>query len=927
MLTFGDLFSNALAEIKAHTGKKIGILQDEISYAFHPALSSKTIESWRYRQAPPTIEQLETLAEALLGYRCPQHDGAWLLAFLSAANHPYPQALGARFFPHDEQFAEALAVQFAPPPLSAYAPPPPPPAFAGRAQEIAAYRRMLAESGLAIVSGMPGIGKTAAAAVLARETPAERCFWHSFRDVNIQAFVTRLAGFLAHHARAELWEMLEAARLTRSAPPDLAVAFDLLAAHLPQMDILLCLDDLHLVEGDRSLQLFLQRATAPGGARLLITSRRYLSFLPGSGQKELLGLTRQEAKATLQQRGVALPEALNATLHEATGGNATFLMLAAVALRSAKRPEALIQRLARIGDIERFLMEEVNDHLSGEEQRVMEALAILKGRAADRATLEYLIAQQDVRRALRNLEDQFLVMAAGGPGERAYNQHEIIAAFYYDQPRHGARLALHRRAGDYFSAIAPHAFTAARQYALAAAPQEALRVARQGLWEIVNDGQAASLLQILAAMAPGALSAQEEVERRLLCGRLQALGGAYEAARESYEAADLLLDGIYREGAKEAKGEKEAEVGRARLCLGMAELLEREAPAEALQWAQRGLALVPAAERELGARLTMAAGAVQMHMGNFGGAQEMLHDGLEQLPAALSPLRAAALKNLGALYFNLGRLAEARDYTLQALTLSRQLRDHLQAARTAINLGPIKYVSGDWQGAIDVLEEGLAIAQKLGARDVSLSLHANLGGMYVEKGDHGQALRHLEAALQLAGERDPQQVITAKIRIAQLALYESRWEAARATLREAEKLARDLNDQASLSTILGYRALAQRGLGQMAAAQALVQEALALDRSLDYQYSKGENLRILGRIAAERGDREAAQQAFRRSLETLAELDPYQAALTQLRWGEWLCSAGESGAGIALLQQAQAQFEALGAAREMGAVQKLLGEP
>ena len=914
-LTFGDLLSNALAEIKEYTGKNIGIVQDEISYAFSPALSSKTIESWRYRRAPPTIEQLETLAEAIIGYKCPRHDGAWLLNFLTTAGHPYPQAICARLFPFEEQFESALLAQFAPPPLEAYAPPQPE-GFIGRSLELARYRRRLLKSGLAVVSGMAGVGKTSVAAFLASESPAGPPFWHNFRDVNIQSLVYRLAGFLAHYDRAELWEMLEAARLTRSNPPDLTVAFDILAAQVPHLDMLLCFDDFHLVETNATLQSFLQKIIPlrERRARLLITTRRHPSFLPSSNQEELRGLTLDDAKAFLARRDVALSETLMAELHRVTAGNATFLTLAVVALRATDRPANLIERLARIDDIERFLMVEVHDHLSSDEQRVMEAVAILKGQPAGRSVLEYTLEQQDVRRVLRDLEDQFLLTAEREGKERAYGEHQIIQAFYYDQPRHDRRLALHRRAADYYAHVSPAPFPAVRQYALAREAVAALRIAKEQLWAIVNDGSAASLLQILENIPAGDLDPLAGLDWDILRGKLRLIVGDYAVAQRYFEAAASKLNDL--------PPTHETNTLKVQVCLGMAELLERRAPPEALAWIQRGLELVSRQETRLVATLKILAGTVNMHMGNFGEALETFHDGLDDLPAGLSPLRVNALKNLGAVYFNLGQMAEATDYSEQALAMSQKLHDHFQTARVYINLGPIKYVGGDWQGAIDDLEKGLAIAQRLGALDVILSLHTNLGAMYVEKGDHQQAYKHIHEVLRLAGHNDPHQVLTAKIRLAQLYNYEEKWETADATLREAESLARQINDQASLATIFGYRAITRQGLGRLEEAHRLVQEALKLDKSFGYDFSMGENLRILGTIAVALEDAQAANQAFGRSLETLSELDPYQAALTQLSWGKWLSASGKAERGMKMLEEAQRQFESLGASREIEAVQK-----
>jgi len=363
---------------------------------------------------------------------------------------------------------------------------------------------------------------------------------------------------------------------------------------------------------------------------------------------------------------------------------------------------------------------------------------------------------------------------------------------------------------------------------------------------------------------------------------------------------------------------------RAQVYLAMAERLEREDPSKALTWLQRGLALAPKQETQLIASLKIMVGTVNMHMGNFGEAQEMFHDGLDDLPTSPSPQRVNALKNLGAVYFNLNQLAQARDYSAQALQMSQQLHDHFQTARIYINLGPIKYVDGDWQGALNDLEKGLAIAQRLGALDTIISLHTNLGSMYVERGDHKQAFKHLNSVLQLARDQERHQVITAEIRLAQLYNYEENWDTAVHHLQAAENLARQINDQASLTTILGYKASAHLGLGQLEDANSLIQDALKLDKRLGYHDSMGENLRILGTIAAARHDSEAAAQAFSRSLEILQPLDPYQAALTRLSWGTWLCADGDSEQGTEMISEALQQFEMLGALRETELAQKLV---
>ena len=98
-LNFGDLLSNALHEVKLHTRKKIGIIQDEIGYTFDPPLTGVTIESWRYRKPPSSLPDLEQLAAAIIAYGCEAHDVEWLKGFLESGGHPFPDVVCERLFP------------------------------------------------------------------------------------------------------------------------------------------------------------------------------------------------------------------------------------------------------------------------------------------------------------------------------------------------------------------------------------------------------------------------------------------------------------------------------------------------------------------------------------------------------------------------------------------------------------------------------------------------------------------------------------------------------------------------------------------------------------------------------------------------------------------------------------------------------------
>ncbi|MEM8863080.1 MAG: hypothetical protein AAGD96_32615, partial [Chloroflexota bacterium] len=213
MLRFGDNLSNALHAIKRHSGKKISVIMDELGYGFEPELSGDTIESWRYRKAPPTLAHLETLARLIIAYQTPYHDREWLNTFLESANHPYTQALCDELFPPEKDPAaneshppSFQTIPIAKPPAQAAYKPPQPNGFIGRTAEIKRYTQHLKEHTCAVISGMAGVGNTSLMSVIGSQWIEEPVFWHSFSHGTADSLAHRLAGFVANFGSTDLWE-------------------------------------------------------------------------------------------------------------------------------------------------------------------------------------------------------------------------------------------------------------------------------------------------------------------------------------------------------------------------------------------------------------------------------------------------------------------------------------------------------------------------------------------------------------------------------------------------------------------------------------------------------------------------------------------------------------------------------------------------
>ncbi len=89
--------------------------------------------------------------------------------------------------------------------------------FTGRTDQIRYYTDSLKKKGLAVLTGMAGVGKTSLASALAQQrAPKDKIFWHTFaKGEDIHVVLWQLAGFLHRNGQREVWRMIQAARAQR----------------------------------------------------------------------------------------------------------------------------------------------------------------------------------------------------------------------------------------------------------------------------------------------------------------------------------------------------------------------------------------------------------------------------------------------------------------------------------------------------------------------------------------------------------------------------------------------------------------------------------------------------------------------------------------------------------------------------------------
>lgn len=302
---------------------------------------------------------------------------------------------------------------------------------------------------------------------------------------------------------------------------------------------------------------------------------------------------------------------------------------------------------------------------------------------------------------------------------------------------------------------------------------------------------------------------------------------------------------------------------------------------EALEWYRR-IEESPAGRRP-DSRLLAATAATRI--GEFVAAEALADDALTQFRGrGDADGRMRSLNLLGVIRFERGRLSEAEQSLAEALTLATQFGDSLTAARACNNLASALHLRGRPDEAVGLYRGALLAYQRLGDRRGAAEAYHNLGLIYRQLGEWrnaedatGEAVRHAE----LVGE--PGLLALARTGRAELMAERGHLAQARQELERAGRLAAEAGDEVGSAEVERVRALVDYKAGDLTAALAHAEAALATARGFDSVVLGAEcaallalTLRRLGRGAEADERRAEAEAGFRafgaaRLLERLAE--------------------------------------------------------
>lgn len=124
-------------------------------------------------------------------------------------------------------------------------------------------------------------------------------------------------------------------------------------------------------------------------------------------------------------------------------------------------------------------------------------------------------------------------------------------------------------------------------------------------------------------------------------------------------------------------------------------------------------------------------------------------------PVARSTDRALNLNDLGMVYVDLGKMAQARSCFEEALRLHRQKRFMHGVATTLVNLGKLHHQQGRVRDALELFEEALPVVRELGFLRGQVAVLNHIGAVYTSMGETRLALDHHQQARDLVvGDRD-----------------------------------------------------------------------------------------------------------------------------------------------------------------------------
>lgn len=617
--------------------------------------------------------------------------------------------------------------------------------FVPREAETAYHIKQLESENIAVITGLPGVGKTTLAAIIARQMGEQLpVFWHAFHEAEqSDVLIWKLAAFLAWHDRPALWEMLSNASTSSGNLPPPETLFDFLLELLPEQAILICLDNFQYVDRDPLILRTIERLHhlfESNNAKLLVITRRIPTLGAVGNFQRLTGLPVEQVRHLLEQNNLTFDDALIDELTRKTDGNPQLLTLAINLLQQGQPPDELVERLTTNEDIERFLLDGIDANLSQLERDVLSAVAVFQDETCTRDALETVLdSEQGLLRPLNELSARHLLTTRLTPNGRSYSENQSVGSFYYGLLAVRRRKEMHRRAGDYFESVEVDILASLRQYRAADEFEHFARVLFANLTLLLSQGQALTVQLLLEQIPQQRLSQPAQMQFSEARGDILYLLGSLDESIQSFTQALHL-----------ATGESPSQI---RLARKRGDVLTRKGDYELARQSYRQASdlLSQTDLPEENALLSVGIGTLRLSVGEYDEIMAEVQDELARSSAAVNPLVVAELHDLaGKAYYFKGDLANSTAHFEAAHARREAANDLRGVLRSHSNLAVVYGAQQRLDDAVRTNLSALEVAERIGDTVALAMIYTNLAQDYADQGKFDPAIDFNNRALTLA---------------------------------------------------------------------------------------------------------------------------------------------------------------------------------
>ncbi len=621
--------------------------------------------------------------------------------------------------------------------------------FIGRENERRYYLRKLQRDGVAIIEGMPGVGKTSMGAKVAHSVRLREKLWMTFRrglNDNIDSVFWILGTFLSlKNSDDRLIKILEL-ELTTGKPYSYSIKSNLLLNSLNKFRCLICFDDFHVIHDNVTLiSLFQEMLSSVHDehgryTRILMMTREHPTEIISSRKHPLVGLSLSDAKLLLESSEIYLEDKIFSNLYKRTQGNPQFLRAFQYLFISKSEDSSDYLQYISQGspnqEIWDFLISNVYQSLLENERIILSSLSIMRIPVSS-DLINSISGSWDSSLVLRKLSMRFLVEE---PDNALFTLHPLVKDFFYDVTDVQLRKTFHNRAAlnyesnrDYLEAV--------YHYIRAEKQSIAIQLLSNSFPEIINKGQSGAISKLFQMLDPAQLSPRDNLAIYKLKGEIEILHGKF---RDSINIFNLILENPSATDNEKASAWRS--LGNAQGYLGMYD--------EAINSFEKSIEI-------LGERECFDFSLVKIDKGYILSRQRHYTEAKISIEQGLKVLRkfqgfqielSRGLRNLGDVYYELGIWANAINLYNEAMVVSRLVNDLNGMGRCYDDLGNLYYHLGDWQKSISYHEKAIEILERIGdLRGIAIA-YSNLGNVIFLTGEWEASLQSHRYSLSIEEE-------------------------------------------------------------------------------------------------------------------------------------------------------------------------------